>query len=551
MTPGLVLNHRYRLLELLATGGMGEVWRAMDETLAREVAVKVLRDELITDTRARGRFQAEARFAAALQHGGIAQVYDFGEVDGRAYLVMELVPGEPLSGILARTGGLTPEAALDLIAQAARALAVAHAAGIVHRDVKPANLLVTADGTVKITDFGIARGLKMASSQTQTGMVMGTAHYISPEQASGQEVTPASDLYSLGVVAYECLTGAAPFDADTPVVIALKHVREAPPELPPGVPGPVRSLVADLLAKTPAERPASATAVADRAMVIRDTLSLSASFPEEEATPGGTPAGNSQPSATRADPARPGDSRPGRTQAGRTQAGAKRADDTRGAATRTGGSRTGGSRTGGSRTGGSRTGGSRTGGTRAGGSRPMPLWKGAMPEDGGPTPQNTKGLPISGPLPEFDGGGTPDTLTGVTGQRRTALTYTSVAAGVLLLGVIVVGSLWRGFAAAGLVQDSPTRLPAVQPNEVAPTAGATPVRRESHPRITGRHASPTTTNGTPSASPSQKPTRKPTKERPTAPKPTPTPTGSTTTPSTPSPDPSPTDSGGLGSKDKV
>jgi len=464
MTHDLVLNHRYRLLERLATGGMGEVWRARDETLAREVAVKLLRDELITDARARGRFQAEARFAAALQHGGIAQVYDFGEVDGRAYLVMELVPGEPLSGILARTGGLTPEAALDLIAQAARALAVAHAAGIVHRDVKPANLLVTADGTVKITDFGIARGLRMASSQTQTGMVMGTAHYISPEQASGQEITPASDLYSLGVVAYECLTGVAPFDADTPVAIALKHVREAPPELPPGVPGPVRALVTALLAKIPEERPADAATVADRAMVIRDTLSLAISFPAEEATP--------------------------------------------------------------------------------------EVAAGPTPQNT-PAPQATKGLSIPTPLPEFDGKGSPDTLTGVAGQRRTALMYTSVAAGVLLLGVIVVGSIWRGFASAGLVQDNPTRLPSVQPNDVAPTADATPVRREVHPRITGRRASPTTTNGTPSASPSEKPTRKPTKERPTAPKPTPTPTGSATTPSTPSPDPSPTDSGGLGSKDKV
>jgi eukaryotic-like serine/threonine-protein kinase len=270
---GLVLNSRYRLLERLATGGMGEVWRAEDELLARPVAVKLLRLEHLADEHAKARFANEARFAAALQHTGIAQVYDYGEQDERAYLVMELVPGEPLSRILARTGRLTPETTLDLVAQAARALQIAHTAGIIHRDVKPANLMVTADGTVKITDFGIARGLAV-STLTQTGMVMGTAHYVSPEQASGQPITGASDLYSLGVVAYECLAGRPPFDAEAPVAIALKHVRDAPPELPEEIPEAVRDLVRSLLAKTPQERPDGARAVADRAFVIRDALLL-------------------------------------------------------------------------------------------------------------------------------------------------------------------------------------------------------------------------------------------------------------------------------------
>ncbi len=273
MTVDLVLNSRYRLTERLATGGMGEVWKAVDQVLARDVAVKLLRQEYVSDATARHRFQAEARFAARLQHGGIAQVYDYGEQDERVFLVMELVNGEPLSKILRRAGKLSPEAVLDLVAQAARALHVAHQAGIVHRDVKPANLMITADGTVKITDFGIARATE-ASSVTGTGMVMGTAQYVSPEQASGQEISPASDLYSLGVVAHECLAGRPPFQADTPVAVALMHVRDAPPELDHDVPPPVRDLVWQMLAKNPAERPAGAQAVADRAYMIREELLL-------------------------------------------------------------------------------------------------------------------------------------------------------------------------------------------------------------------------------------------------------------------------------------
>lgn len=272
MSTGLVLNHRYRLLERLATGGMGEVWHGYDSSLGRPVAVKLLRMELGADASARGRFESEALFAAGLQHTGIAQVYDFGEQDGRTYLVMELVPGEPLDKILARSGGLPLEAVLDLIVQVGRALTVAHDAGIVHRDVKPANLMVAPDGTLKITDFGIARRLA-AASQTATGMVMGTAHYISPEQASGRQVSPAADLYSLGIVAYECLTGAPPFHGRTPVEIALKHVRDAPPPLPARVPAEARTLITQMLAKDPLERPPDAGTVADRALAIRAALS--------------------------------------------------------------------------------------------------------------------------------------------------------------------------------------------------------------------------------------------------------------------------------------
>src|SRR5918999_1287866 len=277
----LVLSNRYRLERRLATGGMGEVWEATDELLIRPVAVKLLRREYISDEAARSRFRAEARFAAALQHGGIAQVYDYGEQDDLAYLVMELVPGEPLSKILMRSRMLSAEATLDLVSQAARALQVAHGAGIIHRDIKPGNLMVTGDGTVKITDFGIARN-GQASELTQVGMVMGTAHYVSPEQASGKDITPATDLYSLGVVAYECLAGRPPFDADSAVAIALKHVRETPPELPPEVPAPVRELVRQLLSKDPASRPDGAQEVADRAYMIRESLQLGTAIAEFE-----------------------------------------------------------------------------------------------------------------------------------------------------------------------------------------------------------------------------------------------------------------------------
>jgi serine/threonine protein kinase len=268
MTAPLVLGHRYRLDERLASGGMGEVWKATDELLGRPVAVKVLKEQYSSDENFRERFRAEARFAASLQHSGIAQVYDYGEQDDLAYLVMELVQGETLSRILSREGRLSADTTLDIMCQAARALHVAHATGIIHRDIKPANLMVTAEGVVKITDFGIARA-GGSSTMTQTGQVMGTAQYVSPEQATGRRITPSSDLYSLGVVAYECLAGAPPFTADTPIALALMHVREDPPPLPSDVPPPVRGLVMAMMAKDPADRPAGAHEVAEQVRMLR------------------------------------------------------------------------------------------------------------------------------------------------------------------------------------------------------------------------------------------------------------------------------------------
>ncbi|MET7459111.1 serine/threonine-protein kinase [Nonomuraea sp. NPDC005501] len=265
------LGNRYLLLSRIAMGGMGEVWRARDELLGREVAVKVLRSHIHGDPTFRARFRNEARITAALADPGIAQVFDYGEQNDLAYLVMELVHGEPLSAILARNGALGPEVALDVLQQTAKALHTAHAAGVVHRDVKPGNLLVTPDGHIKVTDFGIARALE-AAPVTQTGTVLGTAQYVSPEQAQGLPLTPATDLYSLGIVVYECLAGRTPFRGESQVAIALQHLNEQPPPLGVDVPAPVRDLVMALLSKDPARRPGSARELADRAYVLRDSL---------------------------------------------------------------------------------------------------------------------------------------------------------------------------------------------------------------------------------------------------------------------------------------
>jgi serine/threonine-protein kinase len=288
-----LLAGRYRLTDRIAAGGMGEVWRGEDDLLTRSVAVKLLPTGRAGDEAFLARFRAEARYAASLSHPGIARVYDYGESAefGGAFLVMELVNGEPLSAILARAGRLSPDATLDIVSQAARALDAAHQAGIVHRDIKPGNLLVAAGGTTKITDFGIATAVAAAQAAhlTETGMVMGTAMYVSPEQATGAQVTEASDIYSLGVVAYECLAGHPPFTASEPLAIAFAHKHEPVPALPPDVPQPVSDLVYHMLAKTPAERPASVQVVADRADMLRDALAM-----RESAEPG-------YPGATRAD----------------------------------------------------------------------------------------------------------------------------------------------------------------------------------------------------------------------------------------------------------
>jgi serine/threonine-protein kinase len=271
-SPGLVLESRYRLDELIAEGGMGEVWRAADLVLDRPVAVKLLRAWYAEKERDRDRFRAEARHAGSLSHPGIAQVYDYCEAgaDTPACLVMELVDGPSLARVLDE-GALDPARTMDVVAQAARGLQAAHAAGLVHRDIKPGNLVVSKSGRVKITDFGIAY-LAGSASMTVTGMMMGTPAYLAPERVSGATATPAADLYALGIVAYQCLTGRVPFEGE-PLAVALAHQERAVPRLPPPVPAEVAALVAVLTAKDPRARPASAGEVAARAERLRASLS--------------------------------------------------------------------------------------------------------------------------------------------------------------------------------------------------------------------------------------------------------------------------------------
>ncbi|WP_243737678.1 protein kinase domain-containing protein [Blastococcus xanthinilyticus] len=254
------LGRRYELARLIAAGGMGQVWRATDRALHRQVAVKVLRSEYTGDPTFVARFRAEAQHAAALSHPHIAAVYDYGEetaADGSgetlAYLVMELVEGEPLSALLQREGALGATTTLSLLRQTASALAEAHRAGMVHRDVKPGNILVRPDGTVKITDFGIAWSARSVAL-TRTGQVIGTPQYLSPEQAEGRHATPASDVYALGLIGYECLTGHPAFEGDNAVTIALKQVRQDPDPLPAELPPGVRTLIGRALLKDPAAR---------------------------------------------------------------------------------------------------------------------------------------------------------------------------------------------------------------------------------------------------------------------------------------------------------
>lgn len=265
---GSILDGRYRLIDRIAAGGMGEVWRGSDEMLGRPVAVKLLHASHAGDQQFRERFRAEARYASSLSNPGIARVFDYGEHSplGGPYMVMELVNGEPLSAILERLGRLPPDTVLDIVAQAARALEIAHQAGIVHRDIKPGNLLIMADGTTKITDFGIAKASAERQAQlTATGIVMGTAMYVSPEQATGSSLTGSSDIYSLGVVAYECLAGRPPFVAEAPLAIAIMHKHDPPPPLPSDVPRAIADLVMSMLSKTPDGRPESAARLADQA----------------------------------------------------------------------------------------------------------------------------------------------------------------------------------------------------------------------------------------------------------------------------------------------
>jgi serine/threonine protein kinase len=292
LAPEVILAGRYRLVRRLASGGMGQVWRANDEILSRPVAIKLLRSEYAEDPEFVDRFRAEARRTAALSHPGIASVFDYGETGDpddegtTAYLVMELVEGEPLSALLAREGRLSPVHTLDVLAQAALALDSAHLAGVVHRDVKPSNLLLRRDGVVKVTDFGIAHAADEAP-RTEAGLVVGTAAYLSPEQVACRPATPASDVYALGVVTYECLAGRRPFTGEHPIALALAHRRSEPPPLPEDVPEAVCELVSWTMSKAPSARPHSAGALGRQALVARTTLDEEAEAGDPQTPPGG------------------------------------------------------------------------------------------------------------------------------------------------------------------------------------------------------------------------------------------------------------------------
>ncbi|MEV4348119.1 protein kinase [Actinoplanes sp. NPDC049596] len=284
ISPGVTLGGRYRLDERIAGGGMGDVWRGTDEVLGRTVAVKILLPALLDEPGFAERFRGEARTMATINHPGVVDVYDYGSDQQLAFLVMEYVEGDALSRTLSRVGRLTPARTMALVAQAADALQAAHANGIVHRDVKPGNLLVRPNGTLVLTDFGIARSA-LVGQLTVAGSVLGTASYISPEQASGAVATPASDVYALGVVAYQCLSGHRPFDGATPLEIAMKHVRDNPRPLPGDIPPAVRSIVDRAMAKDPAARWQSASAMAAIARQAAASLASTAQQPAGASPP--------------------------------------------------------------------------------------------------------------------------------------------------------------------------------------------------------------------------------------------------------------------------
>ncbi len=263
LEPDQLLGGRYRLERRVASGGMADVWAAQDDVLQRQVAVKVMRPDPGNEKLFALRFRDEALHAAALLHANIATVFDYGEDDNLAFLVMELVDGKPLSQLIREQGPFPAEQVRSMLGQCALALGVAHEAKVVHRDVKPANILVREDGLVKLTDFGIARAVD-GSGHTRAGDLLGTPSYISPEQALGRAATGASDLYALGVVGHEMLSGSKPFEKPTPIATALSHVNEDPPELPDDVPEDLAGVIEHLLAKDPRDRPENARAVAIR-----------------------------------------------------------------------------------------------------------------------------------------------------------------------------------------------------------------------------------------------------------------------------------------------
>ena len=272
---GNFIGSRYEVLEKVGNGGMATVYKARDKVLNRFVAVKVLRDEYTTDSDFIKRFNTEAQSAASLQHPNIVSIYDVGheEENNLYYIVMELIKGKTLKEIINKDGVLSWKWAVNIAIQIASALDVAHKNGIIHRDIKPHNIIITEDGVAKVTDFGIAKAVSN-STITAFGTTIGSVHYFSPEQAKGSITDAKSDLYSLGVVMYEMLTGKVPFDADTPVSVALKHMQEKPVqpiELNSEIPTAVNDIVNKAMQKDPLDRYQTAKEMfADLSTALKD-----------------------------------------------------------------------------------------------------------------------------------------------------------------------------------------------------------------------------------------------------------------------------------------
>ncbi|HEV2093666.1 MAG TPA: Stk1 family PASTA domain-containing Ser/Thr kinase [Rubrobacter sp.] len=303
---GSVVDNRYDIVRPLGSGGMGEVYLARDRTLGRDVALKVLRSQYANDRESAERFKREALSAARLSHPNIVQVYDRGDTeDGSSYIAMEYVPGGTLKERITEDGPLDARLAAGYGYQVAEALGAAHAKGIIHRDIKPQNVLITGPGQAKVVDFGIARAASATGdSHTRTGTVMGTAGYMSPEQALGLPATPKSDLYSLGVVLYEAVTGRLPFTADNPIAVSMKHVNEAPrppKELNPAVPEGMNAVIMRLLSKDPEQRYPDAEALAEDLWRVR--RGLAAASGAEEAKTVEAPTSRLAPNTRQAAPA--------------------------------------------------------------------------------------------------------------------------------------------------------------------------------------------------------------------------------------------------------
>lgn len=257
MEPHRLLNGRYQLTSLLGKGGMAFVYKARDQMLERDVAIKLLRDDYSQSPAFLERFRQEAKAAANLSHPNIVTVHDFGMDQGQIYIVMEYVPGTDLKTLIQKRGRFRPEEALPLLIQACAGIGYAHRAGLVHCDVKPQNMLVTPDGRLKVTDFGIARALATIRPDEQNDVVWGSPQYFSPEQAAGAAPSPASDVYSLGVVMYEMLTGSLPFQATSATHLARLHLNVEPPpltEMVPDISPTLERILTKVLSKEPSQR---------------------------------------------------------------------------------------------------------------------------------------------------------------------------------------------------------------------------------------------------------------------------------------------------------